>query len=58
MDGVMTTLMTERTDADALRQCVERIVRDRPIGSGGSAIVGIHRQQAVAGPAHQAITGM
>ena len=37
--------MTERGDADALRQCVERIVRDRPIGSGRSAIAGIHRQR-------------
>src|SRR6266566_3098480 len=37
--------MTERVDADALRQCVERIVRERPIGSGRSAIVGIHRQR-------------
>src|SRR5436189_6405662 len=37
--------MTERADADALRQCVERIVRDRPPGCGRSAIVGIHRQR-------------
>src|ERR671933_3037496 len=35
--------MTERADADVLRQCVERIVRDRC--GGRSAIVGIHRQR-------------
>src|SRR5919199_1044347 len=35
--------MTERAEADALRQCVERIVRDRC--GGRSAIVGIHRQR-------------
>src|SRR5918911_5089214 len=39
----MTTLVTERADEDALRQCVEGIVRDRC--GGRSAIVGIHRQR-------------
>src|SRR5438067_10621901 len=37
--------MTERADADVLRRCVERIIRDRLIGKGRSEIVGIHRQR-------------
>jgi Phosphotransferase enzyme family len=39
----MTALVSERADEDALRQCVERIVRDRC--GGRPAIVGIHRQR-------------
>src|SRR5919201_1755164 len=40
---MVPTLMSERADADVLRQCVERIVRDRC--GVRSAIVGIHRQR-------------
>jgi aminoglycoside phosphotransferase (APT) family kinase protein len=43
----VTTLMAERVDEDALRQCLEGIVRSRlrTIGDGQSAIAGIHRQR-------------
>jgi hypothetical protein len=40
---IVTTLMTEPTDEDALRQCVESIVRDRR--GGRLVIAGIHRQR-------------